>query len=346
MLQLNQNITECGFTNAIREMDYLNRHRYLINLFQHKTIINVYQDNYIEYNYDSITKTTQPCTGLSDFIRGCYFLMQFVQNTNISFNFVINSPIKYFLYNEGNTRILNYIDQKKLINKILYTANINNFYNNELNDQYKIVSFKHNWYHIGIMFNYLLWYLNKNKQTDILYVYIISFPDMNISQKHKKIMRNFLKPNHKLKEKINKTLELLEFCKYSYIAIHIRLDDHFVNNQYNTNSDQLEFIINKLGELYKSDTNYIIISNNNIIKQIIHNKYPKMKFIIHDIIHVADATHESDLTSLENTMIDFYIMSYSMAITSFSVYLHGTGFSNWCAITYNIPYECYYIGHL
>ena len=71
-----------------------------------------------------------------------------------------------------------------------------------------------------------------------------------------------------------------------------------------------------------------------------------MKFIIHDIIHVADATHESDLTSLENTMIDFYIMSYSMAITSFSVYLHGTGFSNWCAITYNIPYECYYIGHL
>jgi hypothetical protein len=34
-------------------------------------------------------------------------------------------------------------------------------------------------------------------------------------------------------------------------------------------------------------------------------------------------------------------MTYSKYIYSFSVYDHGSGFSKWCATTYNIPYICY-----
>jgi len=46
---------------------------------------------------------------------------------------------------------------------------------------------------------------------------------------------------------------------------------------------------------------------------------------------------------VKNTMIDFYLLSLSAAIFSYSSYKHGSGFSYWCAQTYNIPYVCKYI---
>jgi hypothetical protein len=54
-------------------------------------------------------------------------------------------------------------------------------------------------------------------------------------------------------------------------------------------------------------------------------------------------TLENDINSLKNTLIDFYLMSQSKQIISFSVYQHGSGFSKWCAVTYEIPYVCYSI---
>jgi hypothetical protein len=39
-----------------------------------------------------------------------------------------------------------------------------------------------------------------------------------------------------------------------------------------------------------------------------------------------------------NTMIDYYLMSYSNAIISLSTYGHVSGFSKYCAILNNIPF--------
>jgi hypothetical protein len=36
-------------------------------------------------------------------------------------------------------------------------------------------------------------------------------------------------------------------------------------------------------------------------------------------------------------------LANSRSIYSISVYIHGSGFSFWCAKTYNIPYSCKYI---
>ena len=50
------------------------------------------------------------------------------------------------------------------------------------------------------------------------------------------------------------------------------------------------------------------------------------------------------LKKLENTMLDFYLISKSKNVMSYSVYEHGSGFSKWCAFTYDIPYYCKYVG--
>ena len=46
---------------------------------------------------------------------------------------------------------------------------------------------------------------------------------------------------------------------------------------------------------------------------------------------------------VKNTLIDFYLLSQSKSIFSYSAYQHGSGFSYWCAKTFNIPYVCKYV---
>ena len=64
---------------------------YNINTLYNKnitTIHNVYQTNYAQNN--------KP-TGFGDFIRGCYFLLQFCDKYNFKPNIIINHPIALFL---------------------------------------------------------------------------------------------------------------------------------------------------------------------------------------------------------------------------------------------------------
>ena len=46
---------------------------------------------------------------------------------------------------------------------------------------------------------------------------------------------------------------------------------------------------------------------------------------------------------VKNTLLDFYLLSLASAILSYSHYEHGSGFSYWCAKTFDIPYTCKYI---
>ena len=61
--------------------------------------------------------------------------------------------------------------------------------------------------------------------------------------------------------------------------------------------------------------------------------------MFHDITHIADNSITNN-NNLINTLTEFFIMSYSNYIYSFSVYDHGSGFSKWCSVAYNIPYVC------
>jgi SsrA-binding protein len=66
-----------------------------------------------------------------------------------------------------------------------------------------------------------------------------------------------------------------------------------------------------------------------------------LKMFFNEITHFGEGV-ELDNNKVKNTLVDFYVMATSKKIYSFSVYDHGTGFSRWCAETYNIPY----VGHI
>ena len=69
-----------------------------------------------------------------------------------------------------------------------------------------------------------------------------------------------------------------------------------------------------------------------------------IKTLFKEIIHLCESdTHVENNEKIKNTLIEFYLMSFSKEIKSYSCYEHGSGFSYWCAKTFNIPYSCKYM---
>jgi hypothetical protein len=91
-----------------------------------------------------------------------------------------------------------------------------------------------------------------------------------------------------------------------------------------------------------NDDDLFLITNNNNVKTLLIKEMPKIKTIFNNTTHVACKETNNEDTII-NTLKDFFIMSHSNYIYSFSVYEHGSGFSKWCSVTYNIPYICFYL---
>lgn len=286
-----------------------------------KKIINVYQSSYIN-GY---------ATGFGDFIRGCYFLLQFCKSYNISYFIdLYNHPVSKFLENYKKTNKY-YEPYKKYINKFDNTNHNpiieNNIIlnNNDTNINY-----------------YFLTYLNNERKkynNKECMIYIITFPCEFIEYEDRVIMQNILKPTYNLSLLVELKLTTLKLKKYNYNVIHIRYGDAFlINNNADIKTNHL-FMLSNYIESLDSTKNYLLITDNIIIKYKLTKVYKFLKYLCEDITHTGEGVN-IDNKKLENTMIDFYLMSFANKIDSFSVYEHGSGFSKWCAETYNIPYIC------
>jgi hypothetical protein len=283
-------------------------------------IENVYQAKYKNCN----------TTGLGDFIRGSYFLMQFCDNNDIPYNInLLNHPLSQFLeiYINKQPLIYNNINKFELTNHnphILDNHIITNIYDNSIND------------------NFIRFLSNQQVFNQKLYVYTISYPTEQIDQKHKEYIKQIFKPCFKVALAVDNILLKLELIKKHFTIIHIRYgDDFLINNKEEIKTSHLEMIKNILDKLDLSQK-YLLISDNTLIKKIIQLKYPFIKTHFNEISHTGEGLH-IQTNKLQNTMIDFYLFSHATKIIAFSVYKHGTGFSKWSAETYNVPYFCLFL---
>jgi hypothetical protein len=280
-------------------------------------IENVYQEKYNGVN----------ATGLGDFIRGSYFLMQFCDVYNLTFCInIANHPVAQFLEMYQNKKpivykVLNIFELKNHHPNILHDNIITNVYDNSINNDF-------------------IHFLSKQRAFNRKkYVYTTPYPTDIIDQKHKDNMREILKPIDNLLVLVDNILTKFDLVKGNFIIIHIRYgDDYLINSEEMINLFHLEIIYTELDKLDQTN-NYFLLSDNNIIKETILFKYPFIKTHFNEISHTGQGIH-IETNKLQNTMVDFYLISYASQIIAFSIYNHGTGFSKWCAETYNIPYLC------
>jgi hypothetical protein len=141
---------------------------------------------------------------------------------------------------------------------------------------------------------------------------------------------------------INKQVSL-NFKKYS--VFHIRSGDDYLNKDNKIFlTKYFEKIKREIQYYIKScqPANYLIIADNNEIKILLKKNFPKFKIILKEITHFGEGV-DLEEEKVKNTLIDFYLLSFANKIISLSTYKHGSGFSYWCAQTFDVPYIAKYI---
>jgi len=98
-------------------------------------------------------------------------------------------------------------------------------------------------------------------------------------------------------------------------------------------------IKNHINRLIIPSKKYLIISDSNILK-IALKSYPNFYIINRKIEHLGGENMRSaESNGVMNTLLDFYLMSYSNAIFALSVYEHISGFSQYCSTINKIPFK-------
>jgi len=292
-----------------------------------KIICNVYQEKYDNINV----------TGFGDFIRGSYFLLNFCETHNFEFKFLINHPIKKYLLNSTNNLDVNVLRNIKFFirnNCSQHSTDKNNYIHttpgNNINSSF--VSFLSN--DVQVFDN-------------SVFIYNIIYPYKTVEEKHKEIMRNLLEPINDIKYEIDKKLEGFNLRKKEFILIHIRSGDTYLKNPTNkiNNAEYIKKITREIFYLIKhyspifSNNKYLLISDNIELKSKMKDIFPTINTDLSEGVHFGEGVIQED-DKVKNTLLEFYLMSCSSCIYSYSCYNHGSGFSQWCAETYNIPYYC------
>ena len=326
----------------------------LYELFNSKhisKIVNVYQPSY---------KENKKATGLGDFLRGNYYLMQFCAGLNIHCELnMTNHPLSLYLKNKT-------IDTN---NEATYTTicqNIepltgNNFIPN-IDENNTILSKPQN----NFTIEFLLYLLtncplyenmntnantnmnmntNTNTNTNTQYIYTIAYPIQEAIQDHHRMYtRHILEPTNEMRAYVQNTILGLKMREKEYITIHIRSGDRTLIGKSPIGEHFLSKIKNEMKNIMELDrtAHYLLLADSNALKSLLVRVFPEIKIVINEISHSGEGVVMTE-TAIKNTMLDLYLLSKSRAIFSLSCYAHGSGFSKWTAETYNIPYICKFV---
>jgi hypothetical protein len=301
-----------------------------------KIINNVYQS---KYNYGRSN-----CTGLGDFIRGCYFILEFCEEHRFEAKIVFNNHIAKFLKIKTHNLAL----ITNVLSSIQFFKN-NNFSKYNIQNGFILDPERDN---KNIMSDFVNYVIDSPSYYGNVFTFCNSFPRNTIPEKNKEYMRKFLEPIDEIKMLIKQSLDELQLTLKGYTVIHIRSGDAFLKNENNNGFNSayiyklIQNIIFDVRYITENNpgimNNYLLIADNNNIKNLLKEKFPAFKLIIKPITHFGDGVVLEE-ERVKNTLIDFYLMSFANYIMSYSAYEHGSGFSYWCAKTFDVPYTCKYI---
>ena len=215
------NITDIDKKNYFKISNNINLNYNLDQLKNDLVNKNIRKDIKKINNVYKINFKNAPSTGFGDFIRGCYFLLEFTEKFNIDIDFhIYESNIKHYLKYFAVKPIIN----QKIANNIYKFTDINCSFTN-ING---IISYDID-NNVDDFINYI------NSQTiysNNIFINTVNFPSHFIKQNHVNYMKKILEPTNFLKIDINNLMDNLGLIKNKFITYHIRLGDNFIENKF------------------------------------------------------------------------------------------------------------------
>lgn len=176
---------------------------------------------------------------------------------------------------------------------------------------------------------------SKLEQSNVLYTFFCNeIPFDPITIEDKLFIRNKLLPSNEMKEYIQQTKQHWGIHN-PYTIIHLRCGDSCLIDGNPPNYEIFLHEIRKLGD----SKPYVILSDSLQMKERLRELYP------HFIIPMDKPLHtcKGDSEQIKDTIRDFFLFTTASQVHAFTVYEHGTGFSEWACTLYNVPYHSKYI---
>ena len=241
--------------------------------------------------------------GIGDYIRGCFCIIQILHKNNIPFDMDISR----------------HAIQRWFKPTIRYpTINLEQINNLHCNRSDRL--------------NYIENKLEKEK--GIYTFFCNEHPIYPITIKEKIFIRNKLLPSDEMKDYIQQT-KINWGITGPYNILHLRCGDSSLKGK----SPNYELFLNEIRQL-TLDSTYIVMSDSLQMKERLHELYPQFIISMDKPVHTCDCTNEEEL---KDTIRDFFLFTTARKVHAFSVYGHGSGFSEWPCKLYDIPYETKYI---
>lgn len=298
-----------------------------------------------QYEYPGGIKVT----GLGDFIRGLFFMLQFTERYDLRLHIEMHHPMTQWLayfhdaHMSDSPKSANY---KHKQTQVGYFAKNNYVY---------VETAQH-----AIRYQYVdvdddFWaFLHTLPVSDgHTAMYCINHPnEAGITLEHRAQMRRVLEPTAEMQASVDMAMTNLHLRPRGYRVVHLRLNDDlfYQKDAEGGGSESQHWSLKQRQQLYDivdavvkirrhtSDT-LLLIASSNRIKRAVVRQCPNVVTLFHEITHLADPQLHSE-AGVRNTLKDFYLMSHAKSIYSFSEYEHGSGFSKWCAAAYAVPYVC------
>ena len=186
---------------------------------------------------------------------------------------------------------------------------------------------------VGVFHKNLENYITKELKTkDYVLCHNISWLDtfdIPADEDLKLFIREILKPNKEFQEVLYSKMMTLPFSTYN--IVHFRLgDDELVHNK--TAEEYSKYI--SLFDSIKCDIpNTLLLSDSSTLKNVLYTKY-KIFSLTHDIAHVG---MHSDTSGIQNTLVEFFLLTKAKAIESFTKYFWISGFARIATYIYDVP---------
>ena len=263
----------------------------------------------------NVTKSTNPISkgvnvyektidqGFGDYIRGCFCMLQILTKLNIPFDMDISDhPIKHWIQTTTN---YNYKNVERI-----------SHYHCGRPDRYETI-------------------LHKLQYATGTYCFFCNEYPMNpITHEERIFIRNKLLPTPEMIQCVMEKMNHLGIQRGQYHVIHLRCGDSCLVDGVPYPPNHTRFL-----EAIKSihtDIPIVLLSDSYDMKQLIHTIYP------HIIIPMNKPVHSCKNVSVEQAkeiLCDFFLFANASRITNYSIYEHGSGFSQWAAELYNVPYQ-------
>lgn len=243
---------------------------------------------------------------------GAIFAYQLCKENNINFKIDATDDIcNDFLKNVSSNEHAEIKSQELLIFK----------YNDEI-DTYSVIK-------------------DKLANADKIYVYISKYPKYQLTEEDKVFAKFLLQPKPELQTEFESKISTLP---PDYGVKHFRYNDAIFSIDIEFNDPIYSKFLNILEQNYA--TTDVVISNSKIIKQymkmVYFEKYKtKINVIMcgNQICNVQHIGQSTDLESVKNSFIEFYIICNAKYIKSYTSYNTPCNFVYLPSLLYNIPFD-------